>query len=76
VPTELTKQNPHSRRGDQLTLAIPVGGWAAPAISEINICSGCEREIISLDRLGRSEFMDREGRCFSCSTAARKAVAR
>jgi hypothetical protein len=71
VPTELNKQHPDSRRGEQL--ALPLDPWSAPAIAEIVLCSACGRDIVTLDRKGRSEFVDREGRCFSCSTQARRA---
>jgi hypothetical protein len=71
VPTELNKQHPDSRRGEQL--ALPIDPWSAPAIAEIVFCSICGREIVVVDRRGKSEYRDGSGRCFSCSNEARRA---
>jgi hypothetical protein len=58
-------------RGEQL--ALPIDGWSAPAIAEIILCSSCGGAIVAMDRRGRSEYRDREGRCFSCASRARAA---
>jgi hypothetical protein len=69
----LVKPLHHSGTGRGEQLALPIDPGSAPAIAQIIRCSACGREIVTLDRRGRSEYRN-AGECFECSRPARRAA--